>query len=70
MDVSSMNPFLKRFKIVNLGISRPPANDGVSLFIDSRLSLSLDEKSALRADFESLAPVIAFNRTKSEQLSS
>jgi hypothetical protein len=67
-----MNRFLTRYKIVDLGITRPPANDPAGIAIDSTNALSQEEKRALHANFDSLAPVIAFNRTppKSEQLSS
>lgn len=65
-----MNRFLTRYKIQNLGITRPAANDEAATVIDPSNSLTVEERIALQADFKSLAPVIAFNRTpsKSERL--
>lgn len=54
--------FTRKYKIMNLGITTPPANDENGLIIDSRIPLSAAEKSALRSDFETLAPVIAINK--------
>jgi hypothetical protein len=65
MDILSTHLFTKRHKIVNLNITRLAANDEGKLAIDPDISLSLAEKMALGTGFESLAPVIAINRTKS-----
>jgi hypothetical protein len=66
MDILSTHRFTKRHKIVNLNITRPAANDEGKIAIDPDRALSLAEKLALRAGFDSLAPVIAINRSKSK----
>jgi hypothetical protein len=62
MNTPPNNRFTKRYKIINIGVIGRSANDESVLIIDPTIPLSAAEKSALRSNFDTLAPVIAINK--------